>query len=381
MTTPGVENAAQPSTRMLSVHVFAPPLAPACDALELHLAAITAQRGAAFRTVSSLPAGTRWESPSPTAAAWVAPTPDDRRQGDPDRPPRVAAADALVGPGFLTRVVFRSPHLPTLALLANADGTELVIECAAQDAAGPRRLFVRGVLPAGVASLLFVPVENAPFAGYSVVMHDRGVASDDEIAALQQDATAPAPTPALDVHERQWTLATRAIGEWNRRTALFAIAFQTTSAPAADVILSADLQRLVAITTEVERTSARAADYPWQFERAVLLALVPGLQRDNLSPALYACAVRQLGAVAFDPAGLRIALRAAKSAHEFTAQLQRQNVEDLDDRDPAARLAAHRWLEGHGETVPGYDPLGEPAARRAALQQHAAATAAKGDSK
>ena len=48
----------------------------------------------------------------------------------------------------------------------------------------------------------------------------------------------------------------------------------------------------------------------------------------------------------------------------------------LEDPSPAARVRAYDWLATQDVEIPGYDPLGLPAARRAALRAWAAAAEA-----
>jgi hypothetical protein len=374
-----VENDAQVPPRSVAVALFALEETPEADSIELHLTAIAAERNAAFRTMSTLPPGTRWLAPSAEAQALLLPPaaePAAPLAGDGQQ---LCAADAVVAPGLETRITFTSPLLPAVELRCRGAGIELQLDHEPGDGRGRQRLVVGDTLPEDGPSLLFVPATNPTFAGYAVVIAPGGPADDEEIAAAREAASVETERKQPRMSEQQWLLATQAIGEWNRRTALLAIAQQWALPLAGDVILSADLPGLVAMVTAVAQLAPNDPDYGWHFQRAIWEALVPAMQRDALSPALYACLLRQLGSLAIHPAGLRMDLRSSKSLTEFTDKLRIANLEALDDRDPVPRVRAHDWLVHRGHAVPGYEPLADAASRRSALRQHeAAANAAAG---
>jgi len=62
------------------------------------------------------------------------------------------------------------------------------------------------------------------------------------------------------------------------------------------------------------------------------------------------------------------ALGSSASLASLRARILEENRIALEGSSPAARVRAHDWLAEQGLAVPGYDPLADGPARRAALR-------------
>jgi hypothetical protein len=345
----------------VAVEWFAVRPGPTGPAVDLAAATIAADRGRPFRGASSLPAGSRWLH-GDQLAAWRADASQRQSRGTAEA---VVAAD-------LVPTITAGPGLPELELLpATADTVQVVVIARAED--GTReRMALAPSLAIGAEGLLFVPV--APSAGYggeALLVAIRGPAALAQAAAVRAAAAAThADAPPAD-----WQLAQRAIGEHKRRPALLALARERASARCLDLLLVADEAALITITEQLALVAEPQLAAPWPFERAVLLALVPRLERDELGPALRAALRRQLGALGNDAGTLRQLLTERADLDAFAHGLRDENLAALADRATAPRVAAHDWLQQHGGSVPDYDPMAPATARRAALRAHAAAAA------
>ena len=54
---------------------------------------------------------------------------------------------------------------------------------------------------------------------------------------------------------------------------------------------------------------------------------------------------------------------------DFDGRVLGENLIFLEDSSPSSRVRAYDWLQSHGHAPAGYDPLGPPKARRAALER------------
>jgi hypothetical protein len=241
------------------------------------------------------------------------------------------------------------------------------------------RLELQPMLAPGQAAMLFVPVD--PSRGYGgdallVTVLDPAQPALAEAVRASARAAAAAETAAPDTAP-SWQLAQRSIGEHNRRPALLAVAHELGSPRALDLLLDADERTLIAITDQLAALPAEATTATWPFERELLRALLPQLERDELTAALQAGVRRQLGAVADDAGTLRQLLASSADCQAFAAALRDENLAALADRTPAVRTAAHDWLLQHGGSVNGFEPLAPASQRKQALRAHAVAEAAR----
>jgi hypothetical protein len=357
-----VDNVPLPAPTRVCVDVFALRSTPAAGSIEPQLLAIIAERDPLFRGASSLPPGTRWAHPAV----------------DTDAGARVGSAVGAVAAGLVTTFRPAPLRLPAIRCEPTPDGMRLVLLCRATPARGVERALLREPLATDDAAMLFVPADEAGFAGHAVVITVAGTPSAGELAAAEAAAAAAAQrAPVPPMAAAQWRLAADAIGAQPRRTAMLAVAAQLGLPHCSDLLLAADEPRLVAIGTEVARLDAASPDYAWQFERAMWTALVPGLLRDELPPGLRAAATRRLGAVVFEPTALQDILESSADAAAFAAAVHEENYRALSDRNPLHRIRGHDWLTARHQVVVGYDPLATAAARAAALRAHDDAGAAR----
>lgn len=345
-----VENDSTSGYRTVVVTVLALRRAPAIEAVEPQLAAIAATKGRAFGAAFAVPPGTGWADPAPEPAAGHS----------------VGEAAGVVGPALRARFAPARPELPAIACAPVEDGVAVTL-CSAD---GRCALLRRPVRP-GVAAQLFVPFAEggavAGLAGHAVRIEVGAAAPAAAVAAARAEAAAAAAQPALaSPLEHRWQLATGAIGVYARRAALLSLAATYDLPAATDLLLAADERLLIAVGDSLAGRGEAPVD-AWTFQRTLWEALVPGLLRDELAPGLRAAAIRGLGALASEPATLRLHLHQSADAVAFADALRSENVYALQDRDAIHRVRAHDWLGAHGVEVPGYDPLADEAAREQAL--------------
>ncbi|MEO6598132.1 MAG: hypothetical protein ABIP94_25595, partial [Planctomycetota bacterium] len=300
--------------------------------------------------------------------------------------------EAIVAPALVTTMHTELDGMPELRFECIEDATRLLLGVRARPddgrpSDGPRNdsqpdgpddgdqyLLLRDPL-LNAAACVFVPTHDVGVAGYAFLLTAHADAPADAIAAARASAALGSSAEAPPTAVRQQHLATLAIGEHNRRAALLGIAQQIDAPRAIDLIVAADEAHLVAITTATAAAEPTATDYAWQFERAAWSALLPAMQRDELPPALHACALRHFGALGNDAVMLEMHLRGSRDAPAFAAAVLEENLAALDDRGAAVRVRAHEWLTANAAVVPDYAPLDPRPSRRSALRRYAAARA------
>lgn len=355
---------------MVHVEVLALRDPPPGTAVDLAASAIRSDRGQPFRGASELPLGTRWcAGPELRAHLDGLASPYDRTT--------LGATQLLVAEGLGASLQFASPTLPRLRLETNGDALAATVIAPQPPASARQELPLQQPLRLGDTVLLYVPAEqpSARAAGHGfglvVHVHERASAAQVEAAriAAQPPATKPPESPL-------WRRALAAIGEHNRRPALLALAQLHRLGRCTDLLLAADERALVEITAGLATLPVDAREQAFPIEAALLQALLPRLERDDLPPGLTAALRRQLGAATDDTFELRRMLVVCRSCDEFTAMLTEENHEALSDRSASVRVRADDWLRLHDGGVPGFDPLGPARQRREALRAAEAAAAA-----
>lgn len=356
------------SALRVTIERFALRPGPTGPAADLAARTIATDRGLPFRGASSLPAGSRWLTGA-DLDAWLAGRGERQSRG---------IAEAVVAEDLLCRAQ-AGADLPELELRAPVP-TAVQVVCIHTAADGTReRLELQPPLTSGAAALLFVPVD--PSRGYSgdallvTVLDPAPPALAAAVRASAEAAAAAGAGQAADTAP-SWRLAQRSIGEHNRRPALLSVAHELGASRALDLLLDADERVLIAITEQLAALPA-AAVAAWPFERELLRALLPGIERDELGAPLQAGVRRQLGAVADDAGTLRQLLASSTDCEAFATALRHENLAALADRTPAVRVAAHDWLLQHGGSVRGFEPLAPASQRKQALRAHAVAEAAR----
>lgn len=355
---------------VVHVEVLALREPPPGVSVDLAASAIRSDRGQPFRGASELPLGTRWcAGPELRAHLDGLASPDDRTM--------LGATQLLVAQGLGASLQFASPTLPRLRLETNGDAMVATVIAPQPPATARQELPLQQLLHLGDTALLYVPAEDstarAAGHGFGLVVHLHERASDAQVEAARTAATPPAAVPP---ESPLWRRALAAIGEHNRRPALLALAQLHRLPRCTDLLLAADERTLVEITTGLAGLPAEARDQAFRIEAALLQALLPRLERDDLPPGLTAALRRQLGAGTDDTFELRRMLVVCRSCDEFTALLTEENLEALTDRSAAVRVRADDWLRLHEAGVPGFDPLGPARQRREALRAAEAAAAA-----
>lgn len=352
---------------LVHVEVLALREPPPGVSVDLAASAIRSDRGQPFRGASELPIGTRWcAGPDLRAHLDGLVTPENRTG--------LGAVSLLVAPGLGALLQFASPTLPRLRLEANGDALVATVIAPQPPASARQELPLQQPLRLGDTVLLYVPAEEptarAAGQGLGLVVHLFERATDAQVESARTAATPPAAQPP---ESPLWLRAVAAIGEHNRRPALLALAQLHRLPRCTDLLLAADERALVEITTGLAALPAEARDQAFRIEAALLQALLPRLERDDLPPGLTATLRRQLGAATDDTFELRRMLAVCRSCDEFTAMLTEENHEALTDRSAAVRVRADDWLRLHDAGVPGFDPLGPARQRREALRAAEAA--------
>ena len=150
------------------------------------------------------------------------------------------------------------------------------------------------------------------------------------LCLLQQLLLLALPVELLLPVEQREQVARQAVGARNRRPALLALVTPLQLARAVDMLVVADERALIAVTPEMTATDPDSDDVAWQLERALWRALMPRLERHELTPAMQAAAVRHLGALADDPATLSLLLQTCGDDAAYRQALTSENVPPSD---------------------------------------------------
>ena len=330
-------------------------------------AAIMRTRGAPFRGRSRLPIGTRWLS-STDVDNWLA----QRDELTPETLQVLGEARAVLAPAFALQLDAPDAPLPRMLLSHAANGTAVTLVTPASDGRSEERLDVAEPIVAQASAGLFVPATElrSTRGGYLLLLRaaDAPDAQEVEDAAAAAAAAGSGEQPPEHL-PRQWQVAMRAVGERNRRPALLALCAGHDLDRVVDLLLTCDEPALIAITAALQPIDADAEDVAWQIERAAWRAVLPRIEREELSPPMFAATLRHLGAVADDPATLELLLQTQTTSPAFGEALLDENVAALADRSTAVRVAAHIWLDLRDVEVEGYDPMADRAQRRRALRR------------
>lgn len=342
---------------------------PAGQAVSQASSAIVRDRGEPFRGRTRMPIGSRWLD-----AAAIARWRREASRGDPLREQLLATAEIVVVPGIGTRLPAAALDLPDIQLHLDKDQTNRVhatLDVAADERVGREVLVIEPGMTATDPGALFVPTEGLLPGGLLVVFAPTGSAPEDATAAavaIADAASAPQP-PAVSPRAKAWQVAREAVGERNRRPALLALVTPLQLTRAIDVLVVADERALIAVTSDMTAADADDPNVAWHLERGMWRALMPRLERDELTPAMRAAVTRHLGAIVDDPASLSLLLATCRDCDEFGRGVLEDNVLALDDRSAAVRITAQSFLSTQGVVVADYDPMAERKQRRKAVRR------------
>jgi hypothetical protein len=186
-----------------------------------------------------------------------------------------------------------------------------------------------------------------------------------------------------------WTLGlTRAISELDQpdrcRAALVYLAQQGDSSICQDVAMLADDAILADITAGLKRDAPAAIregnlpQFTWILDESAIAAIQPLLTRTTLPPELFAVLTEHFGEPGRHAAAVDEIMRGTTSTSELRQKLISENYIYLEDSSPASRVRAFNWLAAQHLSPAGFDPLGSPKQRRAALDQALSITFSSG---
>lgn len=119
----------------------------------------------------------------------------------------------------------------------------------------------------------------------------------------------------------------------------------------------------------------------WILENASLRLLAEQQSARTLPKPLEAVLAIHAGEAGRHEGSIDEILKNAHGRNELATALTNENVILLSDSSPASRVRAYDWLAGRGVAPEGYDPLGPPRQRQAAvdrwIERHAASAASQ----
>jgi hypothetical protein len=116
----------------------------------------------------------------------------------------------------------------------------------------------------------------------------------------------------------------------------------------------------------------------WVLENASYELLSEQSAAGKLPPELSAVLSARAGEAGRHSGALDESLKIAANRQEFALRLIAENYIYLEDSSPASRVRAYDWLVARDRAPAGYDPLGSPRERRAALERALGGTTTSG---
>lgn len=159
-----------------------------------------------------------------------------------------------------------------------------------------------------------------------------------------------------------------------RRVALIRLARQCSARMTSMLTLSAPESIVAKLADKVGRHCEAAsqdvtqAEFAWALERASFEVIFDLWIEDRLPPGLRSLVIRFAGGVASQPSAFMELMNSCERCRELQKVLKLRNKELLSDSSAVIRIRAYEWLRTHDTKLPGYDPLADKDARRAALE-------------
>jgi hypothetical protein len=160
------------------------------------------------------------------------------------------------------------------------------------------------------------------------------------------------------------------------RAALSLAAAEAAAPLCGEVALAADdatvkrLAERIGATLKPPTTQDRDA-VAWAMDFACIQMLAEMESADPLPPELLAVLAVHAGETGRSAGALAELAKSVGSIAEFNQRVAAENYIDLEDNSPSARVRAFDWLRARKLEPAGFDPLGPPKQRRAALDKAA----------
>jgi hypothetical protein len=352
--------------------------APSGTPVALAAAAIVSDRGTPFRGKTYLPIGSRWLGPA-DVAAWQADL--DRHQ--PWQVQELGTLTTVLEHHLVTSVSVKSAvAMPVLQLQFAASGLRATLSTEESIDPADEEIDPDGQVTHEVVVItdaigdaepvgLFVPDARVPGGGLLLLATPTAAPTAAAVAVATERAhTKTARTVDSNPASIAWRIAKQAIGEHNRRPALLAVVTPLQLPHIADLILASDEQQLIAMTEQLALVDSTAENVAWPVEAAMWQALIPRIERDELTPSMRAAATRHLGAIFDDASTLQLLIKTTHDGKSFARGLIEENLAALADRSAAIRVTAVTWLRDKQVKVDGYDAMGSKQDRRRAVRRH-----------
>jgi hypothetical protein len=161
----------------------------------------------------------------------------------------------------------------------------------------------------------------------------------------------------------------------SKREALVFLASQTGADICEDAALVADAPTLEALARQIEQQLGPSPSITskeslgWVLERSSLQLMAQQLSGGKLASELAATLTLHAGEAGRHPGALSDILQAVHNRPEFDLRLAAENYIFLEDSSPASRVRAFDWLRARDRAPVGFNPLGSPHERGAALER------------
>jgi hypothetical protein len=165
-----------------------------------------------------------------------------------------------------------------------------------------------------------------------------------------------------------------AVDPARRRQAMSFVATSGRADIAADLMLVADDAWLTDFADALRAARAsstqtwNADTLGWAMDRVALNRVAHAAASGKLTGELRGVLLVHAGVAGRNPSGLDELARLSTGRADFVARVQAENMIGLEDSSPATRVRAFDWLMQNNTPLAGYDPLGSPRDRAAAIE-------------
>jgi hypothetical protein len=161
-----------------------------------------------------------------------------------------------------------------------------------------------------------------------------------------------------------------------RRAALIYLSGETGAQICEDFSLAAEdglIERAIAkINGSLPPEASQQRDLlGWILDRSTLLLLaeLSADTKNKIAPELIAVLTRHAGEAGRHDSSMEPVVKNLQSRADLETRLIAENLIYLEDNSPSARVRAYDFLNAKGKAPEGFDPLGTPRERRAALEK------------